>query len=87
MIKYIKKIDYYDKKKFLYEEKTEEKTFKTLKEGLKYLKNVKLEYTEERGQNATYENAKIIYFENDDECKIYYKYINTNTKQIETSIL
>lgn len=85
-IRYEKKINYYNKKDFMYTDVIEKKTFKVLEEAIKQLKSCNLNYIENKKGISAYEEATLFYKVSPTQSHQSYKIIDMNSKKVITRI-
>lgn len=75
-----KQVNYYNKNDFSHSDIIEKKEFATIKDALKNLQSIKLNYVENKKGISAYEEASILYKDEDNHWLKYNKIIDINTK-------
>lgn len=80
MYKIVKYNNYYFKNKFIRSSIVDHIYFKNLNDVKNYIKNIKLNYIENKKDISTYESIQCVINLTNTDYKIFYKYIDINFK-------
>ena len=80
MYKVIKYNNYYFKNKYIRSSVSNSVNFKNLEDAKNFIKNVKLNYIENKKDISVFESIQCVINSNSTNYKIFYKYINKDLK-------